>query len=120
MDQQQLMLLPGMQPEELMTIQSVTKEFNEQQQRQFFAFYVGRRKEPQQLLIMTLIGFIGIAGIQRFVVGEVGMGILYLLTGGLCGIGTIVDIVNNDRIAAGFNQKQAIETAQMVRMMTRP
>lgn len=59
------------------------------------------------------------AGIQRFVIGETGMGILYLITIGFCGIGTIIDLVNLDRMVSKFNQKQAVETANMVRMMSR-
>ena len=35
--------------------------------------------------------FLGIIGIHRFYLGHIGIGILYLLTGGLCGIGWIVD-----------------------------
>lgn len=119
MNQQQWMMMPGMQPDELLLIQSMTKDMNETQQQQFFALYQGKRKEQQTLLILTLVGFFGIAGIQRFVVGETGMGILYLLTIGFCGIGTIIDLVNIKSITATFNQKQAMESAEMVRMMSR-
>lgn len=35
--------------------------------------------------------FLGIIGIHRFYLGHYGIGILYLLTAGLCGIGWIVD-----------------------------
>lgn len=56
------------------------------------------------LLILCILGFFGIAGIHRMVVGKVGTGILYLLTAGWFGIGTIVDIV---KLAAGtFTDKQ--------------
>ncbi|RYY41114.1 MAG: TM2 domain-containing protein [Chitinophagaceae bacterium] len=120
MDQQQMMMMmPGMQPDELMMIQAVTKDFTDDQRRHFYSVYAGKRKEPQQLLIMTLIGFLGVAGIQRFVIGEVGMGIAYLLTWGFCGIGTIIDLVNNNKLASGYNQRQAYESAQIVRMMNR-
>jgi TM2 domain-containing membrane protein YozV len=44
-------------------------------------------------LLLALIGFLGIGGIQRFYTGHIGLGVLYLLTGGLCGIGTIIDII---------------------------
>ena len=42
--------------------------------------------------------FLGVLGIHRFYVGKAGTGILYLLTGGLFGIGWIVDLIV---IAAG-------------------
>lgn len=43
--------------------------------------------------ILCALGFICVAGIHRFYVGRVGTGILWLLTGGLFGIGTIIDFV---------------------------
>jgi TM2 domain-containing membrane protein YozV len=116
--QQMLMMLPGLQPEELMVIQNLTKDMTENQQRQFYSLYHGKRKDQQTLMILTLVGFFGIAGIQRFVVGEVGMGILFFFTFGFCGIGTIIDLVNVNSLASDYNQKQAIETANMVRMMS--
>lgn len=55
-------------------------------------------KEPTTLLIVSLLA--GGFGIDRFLLGDVGMGVLKLLTGGLCGILTIVDwctIMNKTR-----------------------
>ena len=46
-------------------------------------------KDPTTLLLISL--FLGSLGIDRFMLGETGMGILKLLTGGLCGILTIID-----------------------------
>jgi hypothetical protein len=43
------------------------------------------------------------------------MGILYLLTGGLCLIGTIVDLINYKNLAFEYNQK----VAQEILMFTR-
>lgn len=117
MEQQLLMLLRDLQPEELATIKHVTKDMTEAQQRQFVGFYSSRRREQQMMLIVTLIGFFGVAGIQRFLLGQIGMGILYFFTGGLCLIGTIVDLVNIRQMTNDYNQQQAIEVAGMVRMM---
>ena len=46
-------------------------------------------KEPTTLLIVSLL--IGGLGIDRFMLGDTGMGVLKLLTGGCCGILTIID-----------------------------
>lgn len=46
-----------------------------------------------QLIALLLCIFLGGIGIHRFYLGYTGMGILYLLTGGLCGIGVIVDFI---------------------------
>jgi hypothetical protein len=42
------------------------------------------------------------------------MGLLYLFTGGLCLIGTIVDLVNHKSLSFEFNQKVARQVAGMV------
>ena len=46
-------------------------------------------KDPTTLLLVSL--FLGGLGIDRFMVGDTGMGILKLLTGGCCGVLTVVD-----------------------------
>ena len=109
------MQLPNAQPDELLLLQGMTKDLSESQQQQFLAFYSSRRKEKKDLQLYTILGFICVAGIQRFVVGETGMGVLYLLTGGLCGVGTLIDLINVDKMTSAFNQKQAAEAVAMAR-----
>jgi TM2 domain-containing membrane protein YozV len=57
---------------------------------------------------------LGFAGIQRFLVGQIGMGLLYFFTGGLCLIGTILDIVNHKQLADEYNAQMANETLQLI------
>lgn len=61
-------------------------------------------KDPTTLLLISL--FLGSFGIDRFMVGDTGMGILKLLTGGCCGILTIVDwfIIMNKAKEVNFNK----------------
>jgi TM2 domain-containing membrane protein YozV len=119
MDQQMLMMLRGLQPDELQVIQSVTFEMNESQQKQFLLLYQGKRKEEQTMILLTVLGFFGFAGIQRFVIGETLMGILFFFTAGFCLIGTIVDLVNIKGMTYDYNKKQAYEAAAMVNIMTK-
>jgi TM2 domain-containing membrane protein YozV len=80
----------------------------------FANVYRARRRDPQLILLTTLLGFIVVAGVQRFLVGQIGMGILYLFTGGLCLIGTIIDLINYQDLAFEFNQGVAHEVNAMI------
>lgn len=44
-----------------------------------------------QATVLLVSIFLGGLGIDRFMIGDTGVGILKLLTGGLCGILTIID-----------------------------
>ncbi len=46
-------------------------------------------KDPTTLLLISI--FLGSLGVDRFMIGDTGMGILKLLTCGLCGILTLID-----------------------------
>ena len=46
-----------------------------------------------KLATLLLCIFLGEFGVHRFYVGKIGTGILWLLTGGVFGIGWIVDII---------------------------
>jgi TM2 domain-containing membrane protein YozV len=106
-------------PEELITINSRTKDYNREELEQFCIIYGTKRKDPQLILILCLIGLVGVAGIHRFLIGNIGMGILYFFTAGLCLIGTIVDAVNYKQLAMEYNAKMITETLSMLNMIRR-
>ncbi len=46
-------------------------------------------KDPMMMLVISIVG--GTFGIDRFMIGDIGIGILKLMTAGLCGIMTVID-----------------------------
>lgn len=58
-------------------------------------------KDPTTILLVSI--FLGSLGIDRFMLGETGMGILKLLTCGLCGILTIIDWFSVQKKAKELN-----------------
>lgn len=110
-----LHLMPDLEPDEMRYIQTMVQDLSEEQARQFASIYRSRRREPMLMLVTTIIGFFGVAGVQRFIIGQMGMGLLYLFTGGLCMIGTIIDLVNYRRLAYEHNIKEAQQVLDMMR-----
>lgn len=56
-------------------------------------------------LAFTLFGF---AGVQHFYLGRPGRGILWLLTWGLLGIGSVYDLFTLRRQVRGVNQERRV------------
>lgn len=106
-------------PEELITINSRTKGFSDDELTHFCMIYRSKRKDPQTILLLCLLGLIFIAGIHRFVLGHTGMGILYFFTAGLCWIGTIIDAVNHKDLTIEYNAQMITETLSMLNMIKR-
>ena len=64
--------------------------------------------DPTTILLVSI--FLGSWGIDRFMLGDTGMGVLKLLTGGVCGILTIIDwfSVQKKTKEANFNKLMTI------------
>ncbi len=107
--------LPELQGRELALVQSLTKDLSDDKLQNFANIYRVRRRDPQIILLTTLLGFVVVAGVQRFMVGQIGMGILYLFTGGLCLIGTIIDLINYQDLAFEYNQTIAHEVSGLIK-----
>lgn len=107
-------MISSIEGEELVYLQSLTKQLTEDQLMNFIAIYNGKRRKSDQILVGCVLGFVCVGGIQRFMVGQNGMGILYLFTGGLCFIGTIMDTINHKRLTFEYNQKMAMESMAML------
>ena len=73
----------------------------------FASAYRQKRKDPHTVLITAIIGLVAIPGLQRFWLGQVGMGFLYLFTWGLILVGSIADLVRYRKLALNYNQDVA-------------
>jgi len=111
---QRFLMLSGIQPDELSYLENLTDRLTEEQKNMFISIYSTKRKTTETILICTILGFVVVAGVQRFVLGQIGMGILYFFTFGLCFVGTIVDLINHRQMTFEFNQRQALETMAMI------
>jgi len=106
--------LPEIEGDEQLYVAKLINDMSDEQAEQFARIYRERRKDPQTILLLALVGFVGVSGVHRFVIDEIGMGLLYLFTAGLCLIGTLVDVINYKSVAFRYNRRQADEVAALV------
>jgi TM2 domain-containing membrane protein YozV len=116
MYQNPYMAFPGITPEEMGFLQQGTADLNENQKKYFYMAYSGKRKSEQDMLIFSLVGLFLVPGLQRFIVGQIGMGLLYLFTIGFCFVGSIIDLINHKALATEYNRKMAYESFQLAKM----
>ena len=90
------------------------ENMTEQQRFLFQAQYGAVRKD--RVLILVLSIFFGGLGIDRFVVGDIGMGILKLLTGGIFGILWVIDWFLIMGRVDDVNRRNATEIAMAIKM----
>jgi TM2 domain-containing membrane protein YozV len=117
MNQHLLSMFSQLEQNELVFIKNLIKDLSEEDQVQYMMMYQSKRRDTTLILITTLVGLFGFAGIHRFITGQIGMGILYFFTGGLCFIGTIVDLINYKSMAFEYNQKVAYESLDFIKLM---
>lgn len=70
-------------------ITQLRDKLKEMEEEKFSSVSAVELKDPTTLLLISI--FLGSLGIDRFMIGETGMGVLKLLTAGCCGILTIID-----------------------------
>lgn len=112
-----LQYLPELTGDEQLHVAQLFQGMTDAQVAQFSSAYRIRRRDPQHVLLATLLGFFAVAGIQRLWLGDILWGVLFLFTGGFCGVGTVIDLVRHRTLADRYNAQQANETALMVRAL---
>ncbi|MDH5381207.1 MAG: TM2 domain-containing protein [Cyclobacteriaceae bacterium] len=109
-------LLPEISGEEMAHISQITRNMSDDDLQIYANIYRARRKDQQLVLILGLVGLFFLPGLQRFLLEQIGMGVLFLFTLGLCFIGSILDLVNYKTLANEYNIKKADEV--MILMST--
>jgi TM2 domain-containing membrane protein YozV len=108
--------LPELKGEEQIHAARLMKPMDDEEARKFASVYRERRKDPMIVLLLVAFGLTVVgSGFQRFYLEQIGMGVLYLLTGGLCLVGSIMDAVNYKSLTLRYNRRQADEVAALVR-----
>ncbi|MDR0485131.1 MAG: TM2 domain-containing protein [Elusimicrobiota bacterium] len=74
-------------PENIIEIKMILEGLDE---NQYAVLSASEFRDPVLMLIISIVG--GYFGIDRFMLGQIGLGILKLITGGGCGIWWIVDL----------------------------
>ncbi|MGE7773295.1 MULTISPECIES: TM2 domain-containing protein [Chitinophaga] len=106
--------LPGIDQEEMIWLEELTKKFDPETRKKFLFLYQSRRKDPQTILLTCLVGLIGPNGIHRFLLDQILLGILFVVTFGFCLIGTIIDAVNYRKLTWEYNKQVSLEVAAML------
>ena len=107
--------MPELEGQELVTVGAVIREMTDEQALYFAQGYRGRRKSTGTAYLLLLLSLLGLAGINRFYLGSIVMGIVYLLTWGFCGIGLIVDLFITKGMTEKANMQKASEMAMLIR-----
>ncbi|MDO5564411.1 MAG: TM2 domain-containing protein [Eubacteriales bacterium] len=77
------------------------KQLESLSEDKFLSFTTLDYKDPTTMTIISI--FVGGLGVDRFMLGETGMGVLKLLTGGVCGILWLIDLFSIGKKTKEFN-----------------
>ena len=96
--------------------QMLTQDLTEQQKVLFNGQFASEKKDRTLVFVLSVL--FGTLGVDRFMVGDVGFGILKLLTFGGCGILWLVDLFLIWGRVDDFNRRKASELVTAIKMTT--
>src|SRR5262249_11756880 len=107
--------LPELDPVETRYIEELVEPLSREQALLFASAYRQRRKDPHTVLLAAIVGLVAIPGFQRFWLGQVGFGFLYLFTWGFLLVGSIADLVRYKKLSFQYNQEIARQIVTNIR-----
>ena len=88
---------------------------NDRQRMLFMTQYAADKKDRTLALVLSILG--GMLGVDRFYVNDIAIGVLKLLTGGVCGILYIIDFFLIMGAADAYNRQKAYDIAATVKTL---
>jgi TM2 domain-containing membrane protein YozV len=107
--------MPEVEADELLSLTPIVAEMNEEQIKLFAEGYRIKRKTTSNMWLFLIISFLGIGGAHRFYLGQIGMGILYLLTVNICYVGLLIDLFSLKSIVNTYNMSEATKIARLIK-----
>lgn len=107
--------LPELDGDELKYVRNIIEDLDDAKAREFAALYRKSRRSANSIFLLILLGFIGIAGIHRFRLGQFGTGLLYLLTLGFLFVGTLYDLLTYEKRVFEHNKFAALRADMTIR-----
>jgi TM2 domain-containing membrane protein YozV len=86
-------------------VSQLTSGLSDQQKSAFTTQYDAVKKDPQMIFLLAIL--VGSLGVDRFLLDDMKMGVIKLLTGGGCGILWIMDILSAKERTNAFNKAKA-------------
>ena len=93
--------------------QQLSKKLKESDRLVFSSQYDSVKKDPGTMLILSVL--LGGMGVDRFMLSDMGFGLLKLFTFGGCGVLWLIDIFTTKDRTADFNRKKANEIFQSLK-----
>jgi len=93
--------------------QQLIKKLKESDRLVFSSQYDSVKKDPGTMLILSVL--LGAWGVDRFMLSDMGFGLLKLFTLGGCGVLWLIDIFSTKDRTADYNRKKANEIFQSLK-----